>query len=86
MRVNISVNLPDNATEADAFKAVRRAFEGSPTVLEPDTSRKVKGLRVTTKGPNLSEARIWARANGHVVGKRGRLSQEILDAFEAANA
>ncbi|WP_252917807.1 Lsr2 family DNA-binding protein, partial [Mycolicibacterium smegmatis] len=29
--------------------------------------------------------REWARANGHSVSERGRLSTEIITAYEAAN-
>ncbi|MGH3568751.1 MAG: AAA family ATPase [Pseudonocardia sp.] len=32
-------------------------------------------------GPDLGAVRMWARANGHPVGDRGRIPAEILDAY-----
>lgn len=86
MRVNITISLPEGATQADAQKAVRRALEGSSTVLEPNTSTKIKGVRVVTKGGNVSDARKWARQNGFEVGARGRIGADVIAAFEAAHA
>ncbi|UDL15817.1 Lsr2-like DNA bridging protein [Microbacterium phage Pumpernickel] len=86
MRVNITISLPEGATQADAQKAVRRALEGSSTILEPNTSVKVKGVRVSTKGGNVNDVRKWARQNGIEVGARGRVSAEVVAAFEAAQA
>ena len=34
---------------------------------------------------NANEIREWARANGHKVNDRGRISAEIKAAYEAAN-
>jgi hypothetical protein len=42
----------------------------------------------TTAKPDknqLGAVRAWARENGHKVSDRGRVSQEILDAYSAAN-
>ena len=33
---------------------------------------------------NSSQLRSWARANGYDVGDRGRISQDVVDAFTAA--
>ena len=33
----------------------------------------------------LGAVRAWARENGHKVSDRGRVSQEVLDAYKAAN-
>lgn len=32
-----------------------------------------------------AEIRAWALENGHTIAKRGQLSQEIIDAYEAAH-
>lgn len=34
---------------------------------------------------NLAEIREWARSNGHSVSARGRISQDIMDAYNAAH-
>jgi len=62
--------------------------------LEPFTSRARKiggGRRSSTKSPTgktdksqLQVIRDWARANGHQVSDRGRISQEVQDAFNAS--
>lgn len=36
-------------------------------------------------GPTAAELRDWARSNGYDVPDRGRVAQEVRDAFEAAN-
>jgi hypothetical protein len=36
-------------------------------------------------GPSAKEVREWARANGHDVPDRGRVSAEVREAYEKAN-
>jgi Lsr2 len=36
-------------------------------------------------GPSAKEIRDWARANGHEVPDRGRVSAEVREAFDKAN-
>jgi hypothetical protein len=55
-----------------------------------DAGRKAKNSRVRTTtrtkiGPDARTVKEWARANGYQVKERGRVSKEILAAFEAAN-
>ena len=53
-----------------------------------DHGRKVGGRAKrngATKKEDLNAIREWARANGHTVSDRGRISQEIRDAYAAAN-
>jgi hypothetical protein len=38
-----------------------------------------------SNGNRLQEVREWARANGHQVSDRGRISKQIQDAFEQAH-
>lgn len=37
----------------------------------------------TQAGPSAAEVRDWARSNGHNVPDRGRIPQEVRDAFDA---
>ena len=61
------------------------------TALLPyiDAGRTVNGARRrTTRTKVAADTRTvkeWARANGYQVGGRGRVPNEILAAFEAAN-
>jgi len=61
--------------------------------LEPFTinARKTSGGRrsnpktgVKTDKQYLQAVREWARANGHTVSDRGRISQEVRDAYDAS--
>ena len=39
----------------------------------------------SSDGPSASEIREWARANGHTVPDRGRVSSEVREAYAAAH-
>lgn len=45
--------------------------------------------QVSSKGLSnsneLAKIRVWAMANGHAVAARGRISQQVRDAYDAAN-
>lgn len=38
------------------------------------------------EGASTSDIRAWAQANGHEVSSRGRVSAEVREAYEKANA
>lgn len=48
-------------------------------------SRGARKARVAVGGPSANEVRDWARANGYEVNVRGRVPQEIRDAYDAAH-
>ena len=50
----------------------------APAVLEASKAE------LTPAGSNPAAVRAWARANGYEVGTRGRLHQEVIDAYNAA--
>lgn len=45
-------------------------------------SSAVKGR---TRSDDLARVRVWAMANGYEVAARGRISQDVRDAYDAAN-
>lgn len=49
------------------------------------TAARGSARRRTVEGPSANEIREWARSNGHSVNERGRISQEIRDAYTAAH-
>lgn len=52
------------------------------------TARAAKGARGARTAPDREQTaaiREWARANGHPVSERGRLSASVQDAFNAAH-
>jgi len=46
---------------------------------------KAKARTNSSGGPAASEIREWARANGHDVPERGRVSAEVRRAYDAAH-
>jgi len=47
--------------------------------------RVARGARTAPDREQTAAIREWARANGHEVSERGRLSASVLAAFEAAH-
>ena len=48
-------------------------------------AKAVRGARTAPDREQTAAIREWARANGHEVSERGRLSATVLSAFEAAH-
>jgi hypothetical protein len=63
--------------------AARRA--GRPAA--PAARRSPTSPRPSSGGGerNVSDVREWARANGHTVSERGRISSTVLEAYDAAH-
>lgn len=93
-------SLPDGEGETIVYSVYGKAYEIDLTAQEAAdfhrtldpfiaVSRRVKGgegkkNRSTADRQKLSDIRDWARNQGYEVSERGRISQEILEAFEAA--
>jgi hypothetical protein len=65
--------------------ALRKAL--SPYVSVGRRVRTSRGARVkrTQVGADAKTVKEWARANGYKVSDRGRVPNEVREAFEAAN-
>ena len=48
-------------------------------------SSRSRSSSSSSDGPSASEIREWARANGHTVPDRGRVSSEVRKAYAAAH-
>jgi hypothetical protein len=48
-------------------------------------SRRGRKAAASAGGPSAKEIREWARANGHDVPERGRVSAEVRQAYDAAH-
>jgi len=59
--------------------AARRAGRGSAP-----GPRRGKGTGRNRTDDRVGQIRAWARANGHQVSERGRLSRTLVEAYEAA--
>lgn len=72
----------------DNADALREAFSDYVAA-----ARKVSGRSRTSSGGSpkrgnseeLAKVREWANANGHEVSSRGRISQAVRDAYDAAH-
>lgn len=79
----------------DNTDKLRGAFSDYIAAARKISSRNNRGASALTSAspasktrsdPNeLAKIRVWAMANGHEVAARGRISQQVRDAFDAAN-
>jgi DNA polymerase-3 subunit epsilon len=79
--------------------ALARGIKPVPTAAPPSAQRQATenpetaeaahvaaAVQTVLAGPNPAEVRAWARANGYQVGARGRLHQDLSDAYLRANS
>ncbi|MFC5731547.1 MULTISPECIES: exonuclease domain-containing protein [Nocardioides] len=74
--------------------ALARSSKPVPTTPKAPTPQHAEGVTgdsltrprssPSTTGPTPADVRAWARASGYEVGTRGRLHQELIDAYEKA--
>ena len=81
----IDLSVENAAALRDAFApyvaAARKA--GGSRRGRPPARRAGSGQ---SDGPSADQVREWARANGHKVNERGRISAAVREAYEAAQA
>ncbi|PPF72625.1 Lsr2 family protein [Pseudoclavibacter sp. Z016] len=93
--------IPDGEGETVTFGLDGTAYEidltdTHATKLRSVLNRYVEAARKTSgksgsakkaSGPkrDLNAIREWARSNGHNVADRGRISADVVDAYDAAN-
>lgn len=88
-RLTIQI-VADDFTEKSVANAVRRAFNSDQPLTGSGTVKgvefKVTPAPVGRKG-NLADVRAWAEKKGYKdgYGTRGRIRQDILDAYAAAH-
>lgn len=86
----------DIATKEDVKQVVvdlptfNGLFKGDAYAILKDAPR-VSTASSSSIGPKrskeeLDKIRMWARANGHEVAEKGRIKQDIVDAYEAAQS
>ena len=79
----IDLNAKNRAALEKALKPyIAKATE------QRGTSRRGKGVRKTSRGKSrndLGAVREWAKANGHQVSDRGRISAAVQEAYDAAH-
>jgi hypothetical protein len=77
----------EDAPAAQPDGAAKNGNGNGHGAAAPRAARRRRSVAVTdSRKPTDAEVRAWAGANGHVVPTRGRLSREVMEAYEAANA
>ena len=71
----------------DNADALREAFSDYIAAARKVTGRSNRAGSVPKRGNSeeLAKIREWANANGHDVSSRGRISQAVRDAYDAAH-
>jgi hypothetical protein len=67
--------------EFDKYIEAGRRHRGESGAAKP----KRGAVRGPASGVDTAAVREWARANGHEVSERGRVSKKIIEAYGAAN-
>jgi hypothetical protein len=78
---DVLANYVANARRADGA----RRGPGRPKSVAAKAPKAARGARTAPDREQTAAIREWARANGHEVSERGRLSASVLAAFEAAH-
>ena len=73
-----SARRADGSRRVDGGRRVGRAKVAK-------AAKPARGSRTAPDREQTAAIREWARANGHEVSERGRLSASVLAAFEAAH-
>jgi hypothetical protein len=69
----------------DAFAPYVGAARRAGRAPVAQAQRRAGRGRATGDKQRVQEIREWARANGHTVSERGRLSAAVIEAYEAAH-
>jgi len=72
-------NADTLAAALEPYIAAGRRTGGSSA--RPGRVRRTSG----SEGPSADDVRAWAKANGHHVSDRGRIAQNVRDAYDAAH-
>ncbi len=82
--LGVDYELDVSQEEADEFARVMDKYVSA--------ARRIGGRRQSSRSgktdgdrARLSKIRDWARANGMNVASRGRIAQDVIDAYEAAH-
>lgn len=78
-----------NDKNVEALKAALAPYIEVATplgkVYRATPQRPASRRRAAAEGPSTAEMREWAKKNGYDVSDRGRLTQEIIDAYLGAH-
>ncbi|ACZ23091.1 hypothetical protein Sked_31950 [Sanguibacter keddieii DSM 10542] len=82
----VSYEIDLSTDNASAFRDSLASWVGHARKVGRSAARPAKrSARQPSGGTSPNDIREWARANGHTVNERGRISAEIKAAYEAAH-
>lgn len=81
----VSYEIDLNNSNAEKLREALAEYVAVSRKVGRGTRGARKGRAATVGGPSATEVRDWARANGYEVNVRGRVPQEIRDAYDAAH-
>ncbi|MFJ4221763.1 Lsr2 family protein [Curtobacterium luteum] len=82
--VNYEIDLSDD--NVDAFReALSDYIAGARKVSGRSSGKAPSAPKAHSNADELAKIREWAAANGHEVAARGRISQHVRDAYDAAH-
>lgn len=81
----VSYEIDLNDKNAAALRDAMAGYVGHARKVGSATRRARKSGGGSSNGPSAKDVREWARANGHDVPDRGRVSAEVRAAYEAAH-
>ncbi len=79
-----SYEIDLNDKNAAALREALAGYVGHARKVGSGT-RRARKTAAASGGPSAKEVREWARANGHDVPDRGRVSADVRAAYDAAN-
>ncbi|BBH17799.1 Lsr2 family protein [Nocardioides baekrokdamisoli] len=79
-----SYELDLSAANAAALREALAGYVGHARRVSSSSTRRTSSSRRPTGSSDARAIREWARANGHKVPERGRVSSEVKAAYEAA--
>jgi Lsr2 len=79
--INYEIDL--SKKNATAFTKILKPYVESGRKVRATRSTSTAGSRGKTR-TDLSEIRAWANANGYKVSARGRISAEVVNAYDAS--
>ena len=80
---NYEIDLTDD--NFDKFREALSDYVAAARKVSGRSSRPAGQPKGRSNPDDLAKIRVWAMANGHQVAARGRISQEVRNAYAAAN-
>lgn len=82
---NTNYEIDVNDDNAAKLRDALAPFVGHARKVTGGPRRGARRSAAQASGPSAKEIRTWARANGYEVSERGRVPEEVRQAYDAAH-